>query len=82
MITPDPPLGPPEATCADPPQRYAEPTMAELMVKQHRPAMINLVLQHLHQELENKVEMGVELVTEAGSVQYQIYISPEAVELE
>ena len=81
-ISKDPPLGPPEATCADPPQRFADPKMAQLVVRVHRPAMINLVLQHLHQELENKVEFQNELITEAGSVEYKILVSLAAVDLD
>jgi hypothetical protein len=82
ILAKDPPLGPPEATCADPDSRYADPTAVKMMVGLHRNAMINLVLQHLHQELENKIEMGVELVTEAGSVEYRIFISPKIVSLD
>jgi hypothetical protein len=81
LVSTESSIGPPEATCEDPDPRYADPTMVKVLIPTHRNAMVNLVMQHLHQEVGDQIEMGIPLEVEAGKVEYQIFISPEAVDL-
>lgn len=79
LTSPAPEIGPPEATCEDPDPKKAE--ILGILIEVQREAMVSLVTQHLHQAVGDQIEFGIELEIEAGNVEYKIFVSPEAVDL-
>jgi hypothetical protein len=80
-LVPEVKVGPGEAVCSDPgPERKQG---LELFVEIQRNAMIQLVTQGLHTEVGDQIQMGMELelVVESKGVEYEIWVSPEAVDL-
>jgi hypothetical protein len=77
-----PQIGPGEAVCDDPGPE--ERDVLELFVGFHRDGMVQLIVQHLHQTIGDQIEMGIELNAESpdGNIEYEIFISPEAVPLD
>ena len=78
-LVPEVVIGPGEAVCNDPGPERKEGL--EFFVEIQRNAMVQLMTQGLHQSVGDQIEMGVELVTEAKGVEYEIMVSPEAVPL-
>ena len=74
-------VGPGEAVCSDPGPERREGL--EFFVEIQRKAMVQLVTQGLHSPVGDQIEMGMELemVVEAKGVEYEIMVSPEAVDL-
>ncbi len=79
LTSPEPEIGPPEATCDDPDPQKKE--LLGIYIEIQREAMVSIVTQHLHQTVGDQIEMGIELNTEVGNVEYKISVSPEAIDL-
>ena len=80
-LSPEPNLGPGEATCSDPGKEQNQGLA--LFVSIQREAMIQLITRHLHQTIGDQIQMGMELSAQSpdGNIEYEIAVSPEAVDL-